>query len=92
MGIPKRMKADVHSAEFLCVNKNGEVVIKLGLYYETRNKVVYFPELTLDMDDFALGRLLEALQRGARNKIEQALAVIQTEKRRADAYRDEINK
>lgn len=86
------MKADVHSAEFLCVNKNGEVVIKLGLYYETRNKVVYFPELTLDMDDFVRGRLLEALQQGAREKIQRALAVIQNEKARANAYRDEVNK
>lgn len=86
------MNVEIRNADFMHVNQNGEVVIKLGLYYETRNKVVYFPELTLDMDDFVRGRLLEALQRGARNKIEQALAVIQTEKRRADAYRDEINK
>lgn len=86
------MNADVQGAEFVCVKENGQVVIRLRLYYETRNGVVYFPELTLDMNDFARERLLEALQRGARNKIEQALAVIQTEKRRADAYRDEINK
>jgi len=92
MGIPKRMNVEIRNADFMHVNQNGEVVIRLRLYYETRNRVVYLPELILNMNDFALGRLLEALQRGARNKIEQALAVIQTEKRRADAYRDEINK
>ena len=86
------MNVEIRNADFMHVNQNGEVVIKLGLYYETRNRVVYLPELILNMNDFARGRLLEALQRGARNKIEQALAVIQTEKRRADAYRDEINK
>ena len=49
MGIPKRMNVEIRNADFMHVNQNGEVVIRLRLYYETRNRVVYLPELILNM-------------------------------------------